>query len=139
MANQYFEFNEVSCHGLPSFITGLTYKLPTGVGDSIFIDLNSIVSGFYTSGDATRTPSLLNVSNLPNNVFFDTGSKYLQGYLQDEGTYHIKNFILESGTLCEKTVVLNVINTGVKYLYKVNYPINIGFIKYNAPQRLGLE
>jgi len=25
----------------------LTYQLPTGVGDSIFIDLNSIVSGFY--------------------------------------------------------------------------------------------
>jgi hypothetical protein len=138
MANEYFEFNEQSCHGLPEFITGLTYQLPTGVTDSIFIDLNSIVSGFYKNIDNTRNPNLLNISNLPNNVFYDTGSKYLQGYLQDEGTYHIKTHIIESGILCEKTIVLNVIDTGVKHLYKINYPINIGFIKYNAPQRLGL-
>jgi hypothetical protein len=139
MANQYFEFNDQSCHDLPSFITGLTYQLPTGVANSIFVNLNSIVSGFYKNQDITRNPNLLNLSNLPNNVYYNTGSKYIQGYLQDYGTYHIKAHILESGILCEKTIVLNVINTGVKYLYKVNYPINIGFIKYNAPQRLGLE
>lgn len=47
MANEYFQFNDQSCHGLPSFITGLEYKVSTGIYDSIFIDLNSIVSGFY--------------------------------------------------------------------------------------------
>ena len=85
-----------------------------------------------------RLPEVLAVSNLPNNVFFNTGTKYMQGYLQDQGTYHLKLHILEDNILCEKTIVLNVIDTGVKYLYKVNYPINIGFIKYNALQRLGL-
>ena len=43
----YFEFNDIYCHGLPSFITGLNYVLPTGTKDKIFIDLNAIVSGFY--------------------------------------------------------------------------------------------
>jgi hypothetical protein len=47
MNNDYFEFNEVSCHGLPSFVTGLNYQLPTGVNDKVFIDLNLIISGFY--------------------------------------------------------------------------------------------
>jgi len=47
MSNDYFEFNDISCDGLPSFITGLDYKLPTGANDKVFIDLNAIVSGFY--------------------------------------------------------------------------------------------
>lgn len=47
MSNDYFEFNDVSGHGLPSFITGLNYQLPTGVSDKVFIDLGAIVSGFY--------------------------------------------------------------------------------------------
>lgn len=84
-----------------------------------------------------RLPEVLAVSNLPNNVFFNTGTKYMQGYLQDQGIYHLKLHILEDNILCEKIITLNVINTGVKYLYKVNYPINIGFIKYNPLERLG--
>lgn len=138
MANEYFEFDDQNCHGLPSFITGLIYELPTGINDKFFIDINNIVTGIYKKTDNTRNPNILNMSNLPNNIFFDTNSKYLQGYLQDKGTYHLKTHIFESGVLCEKTIVLNVIHTGIKYLYKINYPINIGFIKYNAPQRLGL-
>jgi hypothetical protein len=47
MSNDYFEFNDISGHGLPSFITGLNYKLPTSANDRFFIDLNAIVSGFY--------------------------------------------------------------------------------------------
>ena len=47
MSNDYFEFNDISCHGLPSIITGLNYVLPTGAKDKIFIDLNAVVSGFY--------------------------------------------------------------------------------------------
>ena len=47
MSNDYFEFNDISGHGLPSFITGLNYVLPTGVNDKILIDLGAIVSGFY--------------------------------------------------------------------------------------------
>lgn len=47
MSNDYFEFNDISCHGLSSFITGLNYLLPTGDNEKIFFDLNSIVTGFY--------------------------------------------------------------------------------------------
>jgi len=47
MNNEYFEFNDVSGHGLPSFITGLNYLLPTGNNEKIFFDLGVIVSGFY--------------------------------------------------------------------------------------------
>jgi hypothetical protein len=47
MSNDYFEFNDISGHGLPSFITGLNYVLPTGNNDKVFIDLNAIVSEFY--------------------------------------------------------------------------------------------
>jgi hypothetical protein len=47
MSNDYFEFNDISCHGLPSFITGLNYLLPTGNNEKIFFDLGVIVSGFY--------------------------------------------------------------------------------------------
>jgi hypothetical protein len=47
MSNDYFEFNDISCHGLPSFITGLNYILPTGINDKVFINLSSMMSGFY--------------------------------------------------------------------------------------------
>jgi hypothetical protein len=137
MSNDYFQFNDTSCHGLPSFVTGLTYQSPTGINDKVFIDLNNIVSGFYKNQDSTRNPNLISISNLPNNIFYNTGSKYLQGYFQGRGTYNMKVHILESGTYCEKIITLNVINTGFNYLYKVNYPINIGFIKYNPLERLG--
>jgi hypothetical protein len=139
MGNDYFDFNQQSCHGLDALVTGLEYRLPTGIGDTIFIDLNDIVYKFYTGQDPTRTPNIVNASNLPNNIYYNTGTKYLQGYLQDEGTYNIKLNIIESGVLCEKTLRLDCYNPNKKYIYKVNYPINIGFIKYNAPQRLGLE
>jgi hypothetical protein len=138
MSNDYFEFNDISGHGLPSFITGLNYVLPTGINDKIFINLNSIITGYYKTQDSTRNPIILNVSNLPNNIFFNTGTKYLQGYLQDLGTYHLKLNILESGITHEKTLRLTCYNPNNKYIYKVNYPINVGFIKYNALQRLGL-
>jgi alpha-tubulin suppressor-like RCC1 family protein len=126
-------------------ISGTNTLLITGTGVGIITAYQPATSHYneasgqrsFTALDL-RNPQIVAVSNLPNNVFFDTGSKYLQGYLQDQGTYHLKLHILEDNILCEKTIVLNVINTGVKYLYKVNYPINIGFIKYNAPQRLGL-
>lgn len=136
---KYFQFNDTSCHGLPSFISGLNYQLPTSSNDKVFIDLNNIVSGFYKNQNPIRNPNLISVSNLPNNIFYNTGSKYLQGYFQDEGIYNIKTHILESGVLCEKVIILNVINTGFNYLYKVNYPINIGFIKYNPLERLGVS
>jgi hypothetical protein len=126
-------------------ISGANTLLITGTGVGIITAYQPATSHYneasgqrsFTALDL-RNPQIVAVSNLPNNVFFDTGSKYLQGYLQDEGTYHLKLHILEDNILCEKTIVLNVIDTGVKHLYKINYPINIGFIKYNAPQRLGL-
>jgi len=126
-------------------ISGANTLLITGTGVGIITAYQPATSHYneasgqrsFTALDV-RNPQIIAVSNLPNNVFFDTGSKYLQGYLQDEGTYHLKLHILEDNILCEKTIVLNVIDTGVKHLYKINYPINIGFIKYNAPQRLGL-
>jgi hypothetical protein len=135
---KYFQFNDNSCHGLPSFISDLNYQLPTGKNEKVFTNLKPIVTGFYKNQDPTRNPDIIHVSNLPNNIFYNTGTKYLQGYVQDHGTYNIKVHILESGIFCEKIIILNVINTGFNYLYKVNYPINIGFIKYNALQRLGL-
>jgi hypothetical protein len=138
MSNDYFEFNDTSCHGLPSFITGLNYQLPTGTSDKILFNVYDIISGFYKIQDITRNPNILNISNLPNNVFFDTGSKYLQGYLEDEGVYNLKLHILESGISCEKTLRLTCYNPNKKYIYKVNYPINIGFIKYNPLERLGV-
>jgi len=139
MSNDYFEFNDISCHGLPSFITGLNYLLPTGNDDKVFIDLNYIVTGYYKSQDSTRNPQILNVSSLPNNIYYSIGTKYLQGYLEDEGVYNIKTHILESGIVCEKTLRLTCYNPNKKYIYKVNYPINIGFIKYNPLERLGIS
>ena len=126
-------------------ISGANTLLITGTGVGIITAYQPATSHYNeASGQRSftalnlRNPQIVAVSNLPNNVFFDTGSKYIQGYLQDEGTYHLKLHILEDNILCEKTIILNVIDTGVKHLYKINYPINIGFIKYNAPQRLGL-
>jgi hypothetical protein len=126
-------------------ISGANTLLITGTGVGIITAYQPATSHYNeASGQRSftalniRNPRIVAVSNLPNNVFFNTGSKYLQGYLQDEGTYHLKLHILEDNILCEKTIVLNVIDTGVRHLYKINYPINIGFIKYNAPQRLGL-
>jgi hypothetical protein len=134
MSNDYFEFNDISCHGLPSFITGLNYILPTGNNNTVYLNLNSIISGFYNSSF-----EIASVSNLPNNVYFSPNSNIINGYLQDEGAYHIKVQILKDNIYCEKTLILNCYNPNNKYIYKVNYPINIGFIKYNAPQRLGLS
>lgn len=126
-------------------ISGANTLLITGTGVGIITAYQPATSHYNeASGQRSftalnlRSPQIVAVSNLPNNVFFDTGSKYIQGYLQDEGTYHLKLHILEDNILCEKTIILNVIDTSVKHLYKINYPINIGFIKYNAPQRLGL-
>jgi hypothetical protein len=73
-----------------------------------------------------RSPQIVAVSNLPNNILFSSGSNFLQGYLQDEGVYDIKVHILEHDILCEKIVRLTVYNPNNKYIYKVNYPINIG-------------
>ena len=135
----------ISSNSGAASISGANTLLITGTGVGIITAYQPATSHYneasgqrsFTALDV-RNPQIIAVSNLPNNVFFDTGSKYLQGYLQDEGTYHLKLHILEDNILCEKTIVLNVIDTGVKHLYKINYPINIGFIKYNAPQRLGL-
>lgn len=126
-------------------ITGGNVLAITGLGTGTISGYQPATSHYNTGFSQAdfqvvfvRLPQILSVSNLPNNILYNTGSKYLQGYLQDLGTYHLKLNILEDNILCEKTIVLNVINTGFNYLYKVNYPINIGFIKYNALQRLGL-
>jgi len=97
---------------------------------------NSIQRNFQVVN--IRTPEILSVSNLPNNVFYNKNSKYIQGYLQDEGVYNIKVQIKENDVICEKTLRLTCYNPNKKYIYKVNYPINIGFIKYNPLERLGL-
>jgi len=87
---------------------------------------------------STRTPKILKVSNLPNNIFYNQNNKFLQGYLEDEGVYNIKIFIEENGEICEKILRINVFKKYKKYIYPINYPINLGFIKYNPQERLGI-
>ncbi|NBP02997.1 MAG: hypothetical protein EBU90_23370, partial [Proteobacteria bacterium] len=93
-------------------ISGSNTLLITGTGVGIITAYQPATSHYNeASGQRSftalniRNPQIVAVSNLPNNVFFDTGSKYLQGYLQDEGTYHLKLHILEDNILCEKTIV----------------------------------
>jgi hypothetical protein len=86
-----------------------------------------------------RYPKIIKLSNLPNNIFYNPVKKYLQGYLQDEGTYNIKVYIEEEGTVCEKILSINAFKKYKKYIYPVNYPINVGFIKYNPHERIGLQ
>jgi len=138
MSTGYFEFNETYCHDLPTLITGITYQIPTGKDDKILIDINSIISGFYRKLDSTRNPNIINISNLPNNTYYNAQTKYFQGYLQDDGVYSLHVHLLESGVLCDKVIKLNCYNPNKKYIYKVNYPSNIGFIKYNPLERLGI-
>ena len=126
-------------------ISGANTLLITGTGIGIITAYQPATSHYNEASDQRsftalnlRTPQIVAVSNLPNNVFFDTGSKYIQGYLQDEGVYNLKLHILEDNILCEKTLKLTCYNPSKKYIYKVNYPINIGFIKYNPLERLGV-
>jgi len=86
-----------------------------------------------------RYPKIIKLSNLPNNIFYNPIRKYLQGYLQDEGTYNIKIYIEENGVVCEKILSINAFKKYKKYIYPVNYPINVGFIKYNPHERIGLQ
>jgi len=86
-----------------------------------------------------RYPKIIKLSNLPNNIFYNPIKKYLQGYLQDEGTYNIKIYIEENGVVCEKILSINAFKRYKKYIYPVNYPINVGFIKYNPHERIGLQ
>jgi hypothetical protein len=85
-----------------------------------------------------RNPKILKVSNLPNNIFYNKNTKFLQGYLEDEGVYNIKIFLEENGEICEKILRINVFKKYKKYIYPINYPINLGFIKYNPQERLGI-
>jgi hypothetical protein len=126
-------------------ITGGNILAITGIGTGTISGYQPATS-HYNAGFSqanfevvfVRLPQIVGVSNLPNNVFYDTQSKYIQGFLQDEGVYNIKVHILEGGVSCEKTLRLTCYNPNKKYIYKVNYPINIGFIKYNPLERLGI-
>jgi len=126
-------------------ITGSNVLAITGIGTGTISGYQSPTS-HYNAGFSQanfevvfiRLPEIVAVSNLPNNIIFSSGSNFLQGYLQDEGIYNIKVNILEHGVFCEKTLRLTCYNTNKKYIYKVNYPINIGFIKYNPLERLGI-
>jgi hypothetical protein len=140
-AIQYISSNSGSI-----IITGGNILAITGLGTGIISGYQPATSHYNTGFSqmnfevvSVRFPQIISVSNLPNNVYFSSNSNTIGGYLQDESAYHIKVQILEDDILCEKTLILNCYNPNNKYIYKVNYPINIGFIKYNAPQRLGLS
>jgi hypothetical protein len=87
----------------------------------------------------SRLPRIISISNLPNGLFYNSNSKTLEGVIEDEGNYHIKIYLEEDGVMCEKTLNLMVSNKNKRYLYSINNPINIGFIKYNAQERIGQE
>jgi hypothetical protein len=140
-AIQYISSNSGSI-----IITGGNILAITGLGTGIISGYQPATSHYNTGFSQmnfevvfVRLPQILSVSNLPNNIFYNTGSKYLQGILKDEGVYNLKLHILEDDILCEKTLRLTCYNPNNKYIYKVNYPINIGFIKYNPLERLGIS
>jgi len=140
-AIQYISSNSGSI-----IITGGNVLAITGIGTGTISGYQPATSHYNTGFSQmnfevvfVRFPQILGVSNLPNNILYNTGSKYLQGYLQDEGVYNLKLHILEDDILCEKTLRLTCYNPNKKYIYKVNYPINIGFIKYNPLERLGIS
>ena len=127
-------------------ITGGNVLAITGIGTGTISGYQPATSHYNTGFSqinfevvSVRVPQIISVSNLPNNVYFSSNSNTIGGYLQDESAYHIKVQILEDDILCEKTLILNCYNPNNKYIYKVNYPINIGFIKYNPLQRLGIS
>jgi hypothetical protein len=127
-------------------ISGTNTLLITGTGEGI-ITAYQPATDHYNEVSVERrfvalyirSPEIISVSNLPNNIYYSSKSKYLEGYLQDEGIYNIKIQIKEDDIICEKTLRLTCYNPNNKYIYKVNYPINIGFIKYNPLERLGIS
>ena len=109
----------------------------TQIETSNYLAANSVIRTLQVV--TVRNPNILKVSNLPNGVYYDEETQYLYGNITDEGNYHTKIYIKEGDRICEKTLKLMVYNPNKKYIYKINYPMNVGFIKYNAPDRIGLK
>jgi hypothetical protein len=104
---------------------------------SNYLESNSISRNLQVV--TLRTPNILTVSNLPNGVYYDEVTQCIIGEITDQGNYHIKIYIQEGEEICEKTLILNVSDKNKKYIYGVNNPVNIGFIKYNPQDRINQQ
>jgi len=104
---------------------------------SNYLESNSISRNLQVV--TLRAPNILTVSNLPNGVYYDEVTQCIIGEITDQGNYHIKIYIQEGEEICEKTLILNVSDKNKKYIYGVNNPVNIGFIKYNPQDRINQQ
>jgi len=104
---------------------------------SNYLESNSISRNLQVV--TRRAPNILTVSNLPNGVYYDEVTQCIIGEITDQGNYHIKIYIQEGEEICEKTLILNVSDKNKKYIYGVNNPVNIGFIKYNPQDRINQQ
>jgi hypothetical protein len=122
-----------TCNGIPVKMSGFQFS----TGDTVSINLNNVIGGFYTGNSANYSCGTIgnltvkSITNLPSGLSFSVPN--IAGQPKLEGNFNTHILIEDSNcinSLCERQISFTVVNTGKRFptLYKVCGPAKIGII-----------